>query len=375
MRITIALRIVNLLTLAALALTGAPQRLAAAPGDGQDSLLSHTLQAQDAEAAWSELGQSERRPPPPAEWRTKAPSKEEQEKFLLPYVLAVEDRAKAFYTRFPSDIHALDAKMQEFDFTSIALQMGATDQQTRMDDVEKSLLSDPKLDEKQRFSLRQSDVERAARAKGAEGEVAGLAELEKGVRALQKEFPNEPDVQKMLLEVASSSEGDKERALLQEISAGNASAEVKNAAADMLKKMDAVGKPVDLQFTAVDGREVNVAKMKGKVVLLDFWATWCPPCVGEVPDVLATYDKLHPKGFEIVGVSLDKDKTSLTQFVADHKMGWPQFFDGLYWQNKYARQFGIESIPAMWLIDKQGNLRDMNGRSDLSGKVAKLLAE
>jgi thiol-disulfide isomerase/thioredoxin len=287
----------------------------------------------------------------------------------------VEDRAKAFYTRFPSDIHALDAKMQEFDFTSIALQMGATDQQTRMDDVEKSLLSDPKLDEKQRFSLRQSDVERAARAKGAEGEVAGLAELEKGVRALQKEFPNEPDVQKMLLEVASSSEGDKERALLQEISAGNASAEVKNAAADMLKKMDAVGKPVDLQFTAVDGREVNVAKMKGKVVLLDFWATWCPPCVGEVPDVLATYDKLHPKGFEIVGVSLDKDKTSLTQFVADHKMGWPQFFDGLYWQNKYARQFGIESIPAMWLIDKQGNLRDMNGRSDLSGKVAKLLAE
>jgi hypothetical protein len=56
-------------------------------------------------------------------------------------------------------------------------------------------------------------------------------------------------------------------------------------------------------------------------------------------------------------------------------MDWPQFFDGLYWQNKYARQFGIESIPAMWLIDKKGLLRDIDARQDLAGKVQKLLAE
>ena len=97
--------------------------------------------------------------------------------------------------------------------------------------------------------------------------------------------------------------------------------------------------------------------------------------MGEVPDVKKTYDQFHANGFEIVGISLDKDKDKLTQFVANHKMEWPQFFDGLYWQNKYARQFGIESIPAMWLIDKKGALRVVDARADLSGAVQRLLAE
>jgi thiol-disulfide isomerase/thioredoxin len=363
------------LVLAALVLAVAPSRLVAAPELATDALLSHTLQAKEPDAAWTELQKSQRRPPTPAEWRTKSPTQEEQEKFLVPYVLAVEDRAKAFYTAFPSDSHALEAKLQEFEFASLALQMGAKDQQTRMDALEKLLLADPGLSNQQRFSLRQSDVERAAKAKESEGEAAALAEFEKGARALQKEFPKEPGAQKMLLEAAAGNAPEKARVILQELAANPVSEEIRQAAADQLKKLDAVGKPVELQFTAVDGREVDVSKLKGKVVMLDFWATWCPPCVAEVPHVVETYNKLHDKGFEIIGVSLDKEKSSLTQYVAEHKMTWPQFFDGQYWQNKYARQFGIDSIPAMWLIDKQGHLRDMNGRADLSGKVEKLLAE
>src|SRR5438067_10175070 len=74
---------------------------------------------------------------------------------------------------------------------------------------------------------------------------------------------------------------------------------------------DVTGKPVDIKFTAVDGREVDLAKLKGKVVLIDFWATWCGPCMGEVPHVVEAYQKLHGKGFEIVGISFDKDKGAL----------------------------------------------------------------
>lgn len=114
---------------------------------------------------------------------------------------------------------------------------------------------------------------------------------------------------------------------------------------------------------------------KSGVVLVDFWATWCGPCVAEVPHVVETYEKLHGKGFEIVGISFDQDKGALTKFVEEHKMPWPQYFDGKGWQNQFGQEFGIQSIPTMWLVDKKGNLRDTNGREDFASKVEKLLAE
>ena len=94
-----------------------------------------------------------------------------------------------------------------------------------------------------------------------------------------------------------------------------------------------------------------------------------------MPNVLAAYEKLHDQGLEIVGISFDKDKEALEKFVAKQKMTWPQYFDGLYWQNKIGQEYGINSIPAMWLVDKKGKLRDMNARPDLAEKVGRLLAE
>jgi len=294
----------------------------------------------------------------------------------MPYALALMDKAKDFYTRFPKDSHALEARKQELEMTGVAVTLGATNLQSRLDTGEKELLADPTLSEDDRFSIRQSDIQRAAQAKESEGEATASAELEKGIRTLQKEFPKRPEIMQMLLEIAGDAEGEKARALLLEITnSAAASDEIKQSAAGELRKLDFVGKPVDLRFTAVDGREVDVSKMKGKVVLIDFWATWCMPCVGEIPHVKEAYDKNHAKGFEIVGVSLDQEKGSLTEFVSGHNMAWPQYFDGEGWDNKLAGQFGITSIPAMWLIDKKGNLRDLHARSDLSGKVEKLLAE
>ena len=137
----------------------------------------------------------------------------------------------------------------------------------------------------------------------------------------------------------------------------------------------AKGKPLTMKFKAVDGKDVDLAKLQGKVVLIDFWATWCGPCRAELPNVKAAYDKLHSKGFEIIGVSFDKSKDSLQSFVANEKMAWPQYFDGLFWDNKVGKKYNIESIPTMWLIDKKGNLRDMEARANLAERVEKLLAE
>jgi thiol-disulfide isomerase/thioredoxin len=131
--------------------------------------------------------------------------------------------------------------------------------------------------------------------------------------------------------------------------------------------------PIDLKYTAVDGTSVDLARLRGKVVLIDFWASWCPDCITEAPGIVDVYKKYHGQGLEIVGVSLDEDKTALLAFTQQNGMVWPQYFDGKKWNNDVSQSFGITSIPAMWLFDKEGLLVTTNARDDLAGQVEKLL--
>lgn len=136
-----------------------------------------------------------------------------------------------------------------------------------------------------------------------------------------------------------------------------------------------VGKPApDINFKSVEGRTVNLSQLRGRVVLIDFWATWCGPCKREMPNVINTYKKYHAQGFEIVGISLDKDKKSLEKYVAENKMTWPQYFDGKGWDNLISKYYGVKGIPAAFLLDRRGNIVSTEVRAQaLPATVKKLL--
>ena len=132
----------------------------------------------------------------------------------------------------------------------------------------------------------------------------------------------------------------------------------------------------DFDEKDVTGKPISVANYKGKVVLIDFWATWCGPCVAELPNVLKAYEKHHSKGFEIIGISLDQDQTKLTTFTQQKNMPWQQFFDGKGWANKLAAKYGVNSIPATYLLDGDGKIIAKNLRGeDLEQAVAKALTK
>jgi thiol-disulfide isomerase/thioredoxin len=133
--------------------------------------------------------------------------------------------------------------------------------------------------------------------------------------------------------------------------------------------------PIELKFAAVDGREFDIADYRGKVVLIDFWATWCGPCVAGMPEIIELYKTHHEQGFEIVGISFDSDKEALEKFVSENDMPWVQFFDGKSWDNEYGRQYGINAIPTMWLVGRDGKVVDFSARMNVAEKVKQLVEE
>ncbi|MBI5365698.1 MAG: redoxin domain-containing protein [Planctomycetes bacterium] len=142
--------------------------------------------------------------------------------------------------------------------------------------------------------------------------------------------------------------------------------------------MPGVGdKPPAFEKTDLDGKPLSLKQYLGKVVLVDFWATWCGPCRAELPNVIKVYEEYHAQGFEILGISLDQDKGALTKYIAAQKMTWRQYFDGKGWENEISTQWGITGIPAAFLIDAEGVIRyaNLRGEAPLAAAVKDLLAK
>ncbi len=131
----------------------------------------------------------------------------------------------------------------------------------------------------------------------------------------------------------------------------------------------------EIELTDVDGKPRKLSSLKGKVVLIDFWASWCGPCRKENPNVVAMYGKYKDKGFEIFSVSLDKDRESWVKATAKDNLFWPNHVSDLkYWKSAGAVTYGVTSIPFTVLVDKKGRIVAKKLRGDaLENKVSELL--
>ncbi len=145
------------------------------------------------------------------------------------------------------------------------------------------------------------------------------------------------------------------------------------------------GKPApSFGFRGINGEKISVPEgTLGRVILIDFWATWCGPCKQEMPNVIALYNELHDQGFDIIGVSLDTQLESLKAYIEENKMPWPQYFDGggvsgagkdAKWDHYLTNYFGINGIPATVVIDRKGNVKYLDVRGEeMADKIRELV--
>lgn len=326
---------------------------------------------------------------PPREWNTQKPSPEEIAEFaqrIREKGLALAEEARSFAEKNPDGRLSQFAHVQTVYALNRVLAAGDPSAEQKIQEFVDKTLQNPKIPENTRVEVLLENGNTAFMKKAGMKvytEVWGKDHLDSMAAIYPKAlsmFPDHPLIYaEMLNDARHYARGDERADLVQQIlSQPGAPAGLKAAAAKLLSgvKPFQIGAPVQLEFTSIDSEQINLTALRGKVVVLHFWATYNAQTCSEALKLKTLYGKFKDKGFEVLGVCLDEKKNDLRQFVASRRLPWPQHWDGRGWKDEVATQFEVNFIPQLWLMDRQGVLRQINpGTQQLQPSIEALLNE
>ncbi len=309
--------------------------------------------------------------------QAEAKTRDEALKLTLTHLEAQEKALRDFIAAYPGDEHGVEARMRLSHLLAIRsdlenkpeLYAGAV---KILDD----LLASPALPREKKPDVAFARITLFMhRTQNPDDTERGT--LLANVLKFKQDYPTDHRNGDLLAEIASLYDGEpeKKRNLLDEALRYADSEALKARINDDLKRLAMLGRPLKLKFDSVQGDAVDIGTYRGKVVLVYFFAGWSTPSILGLQSVKEIADTLPKNQFQLVCISLDDKKETLTTIIRRIGLTCPIYFDGKGWESPLARSLGINALPTVWLVDKKGNLRVLNAINNPEGLARGLMRE
>lgn len=339
--------------------------------------LSHHLEAKNASGAWNEIENASARFPRVTGETAGSMSPTDPRTFhYQSELVAVADKAQEFYTKYPRNEHALSAREKELDILLQALdETYATNQSARIYARATALFKHAQFDKEKRMGMCNLAFILALTKRQLLPSTDDIpADLRDDIRILQKDFVGRPEIRYFTV-LAEDSKFEKQRPLLRELAAPLPIVGYRLLFEITFKQKEMIGKPWEFQFNALDGREVDTAKLKGNVIAVVFWGLTYPISTTNVMRLDKLQSKLYSRGLRAVGVNVDGESEPMKAFLRTNKIEWPQYWNGKELQNKAFENTAVSRAGTVLLVDRRGLIRKYDGDEDLETEVQALLKE
>ena len=331
------------------------------------ALLATVVFATDADTSWQSITELDGGP------KTKARTQTEARQIAVSHMAAQERALRTFLSEHGADPRSFEARLRLSRLLQIRADFEKSDKlraeaKQWLDAAEKSANAEQRVEAD---FARVTFMMRAQRAVGA----INSEQLVAAARRFQSAHPDDRRLAALLVEVATllDSQPRTKRTLLSDARALTNDEELKARISDDLKRLDLLGGNLSLSFTSAQGDPVDIARLRGKAVVIVFFAEWSPPSTAAMERVKQAVSKYSPEQISVLGISLDKAPEAALQVLREQGVNWPTSCDGKGWLSPTVREFGVNALPTVWLVDQQGRLRSLNAVHTLTSQLRQVV--